>query len=118
MPGSPATTLVTLLSIVTEIAGPVTAKLSLSDLDVSFTALAAMVGALLGAPGTVAGGVYITLVAVVALSVPQPGEHAAPPAVSAQVTPELVESFCTLAFKVRAAVPAAIVVILFVILTE
>jgi hypothetical protein len=88
-----------------------------SDFDESFTDVAVMVGVSFGAAGRVAGGVYITLVAVLALSEPQPGEHATPPAARAQVTPEFVESFCTLAFRVTAAAPAAIVVTLLAMLT-
>lgn len=60
----------------------------------------------------------MTLVEVAALNEPQVGEQALPPMTSAHVTPELVESFCTLAFKVTAAAPAAIVVILLAIVTE
>ena len=96
----------------------ITVKLSLADFEVSFVDVAEIVGTLFGDAGTVAGGVYITLLAVVALSEPQPGEQALPPAIIVQVTPEFVESFCTLAFKVTAAVPAPMVVILLVIVTE
>jgi hypothetical protein len=60
----------------------------------------------------------VTLVEVAALNEPQVGEQALPPMTSAHVTPELVESFCTLAFKVTAVAPAAIVVILLAIVTE
>ena len=55
---------------------------------------------------------------VAPLSEPQAGEQALPPVTKAQVTPEPVESFCTLAFKVTAAAPAAMVVILLAIVTE
>lgn len=113
----PATTLVILFVMLTTMAGAVTVKLSVSDFDESFTEVAVMFGALFGAAGAAAGGVYVTLLELGALSVPHPGEQAFPPAVSTQVTPELVASFCTLAFKVTAAAPAAMVVILLVMLT-
>jgi hypothetical protein len=58
------------------------------------------------------------LVEVAPLSEPQAGEQALPPVTNAQVTPELVESFLTLAFKVTAAAPAAMEVILLAIVTE
>ena len=45
------------------------------------------------------------------------GEQALPPAISVQLTPLLVESFCTLAFSVTAAAPAAIVEIGLLMLT-
>lgn len=49
--------MVTLLSIVTEIAGAVSVKLSLSDFELSFADVATIAGALLGAAGRVGGGV-------------------------------------------------------------
>ena len=57
MADEPATTLVILFVMVTEIAGAVMVKPSLSDFDVSLTEVAVMVGALFGAAGKVAGGV-------------------------------------------------------------
>lgn len=60
----------------------------------------------------------MTLLEVTALSEPQVGEQALPPMTRAQVTPELLESFCTVAFKVTEVAPAAMVVILFVMATE
>ena len=55
---------------------------------------------------------------VALLSEPQVGEQALPPAVRVQETPLLEESFCTVAFTVTAAAPAAMVVMGFVIVTE
>jgi hypothetical protein len=58
-------------------------------------------------------------VEVAPLNEPQLGEHAVPvAAVKLQVTPEFEESFCTVAFSVVAAAPAAMVVILLVMVTE
>lgn len=67
--------------------------------------------------GLAAGGVYSTEVEVTCDSVPQEGEQATPFAVSDQVTPLLVESFCTVAVNVLALVPAWTDVTLFVIVT-
>jgi hypothetical protein len=62
--------------------------------------------------------VYVTDEEVASDSVPQLGEHAVPLAVRFQVTPLLLESFCTVALNEIAAVPAWRVVTLLVIETE
>jgi hypothetical protein len=73
---------------------------------------------LFGALGPEPGGVYVTAEEVASDSVPQVGEHAVPLAVRFQVTPLLLESFCTVALNEIAAVPACRVVTLLVIETE
>ena len=93
-------------------------KGSVAEAVVSATEVAVIVGASLGDAGTVAGGVYVTLVDVAPLSAPHVGEQAAPPAVSVHVTPLFEESFCTVAFTVTAADPAVILVIGLDIVTE
>jgi hypothetical protein len=57
-------------------------------------------------------------VEVAPLNEPHVGEQSVPPAFKLQETPEFVESFCTVAFNVVAAAPAAMVEILLVIVTE
>src|SRR6202042_1324038 len=70
---------------------------SVSDSDGFVTAVAVSVGMFAGAPGTLAGGVYVTLsnCGPLTVRVPQAGEHPAPFVVSVQVTPAPVGSFCT-----------------------
>ena len=60
----------------------------------------------------------MTVVEVPCERAPQPGEHDVPLAVRLQVTPLLLESFCTVAVNTMAAVPAWTEVTLFVIATE
>jgi hypothetical protein len=99
-------------------AGAVTVKGSVAVAEVLATEVAVIVGALYGDAGVPAGGVYITLVVVAEESVPQVVEvQFAPPAVRVQVTPLFVESFCTVALRVTAAAPAAMVEIGSVIFT-
>ncbi len=63
------------------------------------------------------GGVYVTLVVVAPERVPHWGEQAAPAAVNVQLTPLLVESFCTVALTTNALVPVLTEANLFVIVT-
>jgi hypothetical protein len=110
---------VTLFVIVTEIGGPLMVNPSESDFVESFTEVAVIVGALVGGTGRPLGGVYVTLVAVAPLNVPHTRDsHAEPFTFNVHVTPELVASFDTVAFSVMAAAPAAMVVILLVMVTE
>jgi hypothetical protein len=91
---------------------------SLSLFVVSVTDVAVITGALIGAAGAVAGGMYATLVPVGPEMVPHVGEQDAPPAVSVHVTPAFPVSLVTVAFSVTAAAPAVIVEILLVMETE
>ena len=91
---------------------------SVSLFVVSVTEVAVITGALFGAAGAVPGGVYAMLVPVGPEMVPHVGEHAAPPAVSVQMTPAFPVSLVTVAFNVTAAAPAVMVEILLVIETE
>ena len=93
-------------------------NVSESNLFVLATDVALRVGWLLGAAGPELGGVYVTAAGVANESVPQAGEHAAPLAVRLQVTPLLLESFCTVARNTTATVPAWTDVTLPVIETE
>jgi hypothetical protein len=71
--------------------------------------------------GTVAGGVYNTLVVVAALNVPQAGWQlvVVPVLTSVQATPGVtVPSFATVAFTVTGVAPGAIVPIGLVMVTE
>lgn len=60
----------------------------------------------MGEAPAAAGGVYVTLVEVAADRAPQVGEQLEPLAVRLQVTPLLLESFCTVALNEIAVVPA------------
>jgi hypothetical protein len=92
----------------------VTAKLSESDFELSCTDVA--VSVTLGGAGTDDGGVYVMLVGVAPVKVPHGVvAHAAP--VSAQVTPLLVASFCTVALTTNAVAPVFADANLFVMLT-
>src|SRR5580658_635688 len=90
---------------------------SKSETVVVVTEVAVIVGVLFGAAGSVSGGVYITLNGCAELSVPHAGLHAAPCAVSVQVTPALVVSNSTCASSVTGGAPGAMFVILFVMCT-
>ena len=103
-----------LLGIVTTIAGLIVKELE-SDLDPSLTDLAVSVACVFA--GRDAGGVYVTLVAVAPERLPQAGEQEAPPAVSVQVTPLLVESFCTAALTTIPLAPVVTDVNLFEMVT-
>ena len=77
-------------------------------MDLSATEVAVIAGALFGAAGTAAGGVYVELKLGEALgaSEPQAGAQLTPPAVSVQITPEFVLSFDTAALTETAGPPA------------
>jgi hypothetical protein len=62
-------------------------NVSASDLTGLVTDTAEIIGALSGAVGTLAGGVYVTLNPLAIESVPQAGEQPVPLAVNVQVTP-------------------------------
>lgn len=81
-------------------------NVSKADLLLLATEVAVIAGALFGEAGAALGGVYVTDVVVACESDPQVGEHADPLAVRLQLTPLLVESFCTVAVKEIAAVSA------------
>src|SRR5580700_607309 len=68
---------------------------SVTDSDGFVTEVAVSVAMLAGVAGTLAGGAYVTLCGRLTVRVPQAGEHCAPFAVSVQVTPAPVGSFCT-----------------------
>ena len=59
----------------------------------------------------------MTVVEVACERAPQPGEHDVPLAVRLQVTPLLLESFCTVALTTNELAPAFRVLNLFVIVT-
>ena len=98
--------------------GAVIVNASESNLVGSATDVAVTAGALFGAAGRLRGGVYCAVVGDVATSVPHPGEQSAPPALKLHVTTPLVVSFWSAAVKLIAVAPAAMVVILLVIVTE
>jgi len=59
----------------------------------------------------------VTLEVLMPLRLPQAGEQAVPFAVSVQVTPLFVESFCTVAFTTKGLAPVFTELNLFVIVT-
>ena len=82
-------------------------KLSVSDLDVSATDVAVIVGALLGAAGAPAGGTYVALEVVTLVKVPQvDAVQATELAVKAHETPRSEESLFTEAVKTVTLPPA------------
>jgi hypothetical protein len=113
-----AGTVVTLFRIETEIAACEIVKLSKSDCALFAIEVAVIFGELLGELGTVAGGLYVTLVVVLPDRVPQAGEQVLPLAVRLQLTPLLVESFCTVALSTNGSLPGFMVVTLLVIVTD